>query len=120
MTQMTDTEGAAIPLDDQGCTLFDLTLWGDGYMLMGAPFFQTDNGVYDSPGFVLEVELKDVLQEYADDFQHLDDGDGLLPLAKMLREFADLYEQRAAALVPNVEFSGGAPLHGAASAGTQG
>lgn len=42
-------------------------------------------------------------------------------LQNELHEVAGLMERRAArirAWVPNVEFSGGAPLHGAASAGT--
>lgn len=95
MVQFTDTEGAEIPLDDDETPLFDLTLWGDGHMSMSVPFFETELGVYDSPGNVLEIELRDILQEYLSDYADLDDGDGLLPLAKMLREFADLYENTA-------------------------
>lgn len=103
MTKMTDTEGAEVPLDDDGSELFDLTLWGDGKMSMTAPWFETDKGIYDSPGYVLEVDLRDILQEYLRDAKQVDDGDGLLPLAKMLREFADSYEHAAATWkTPNV------------------
>lgn len=98
MTKMTDTEGAEIPLDDGGNELFDLTLWGDGAMSMTVPRFETDKGVYDSPGNVLTVDLRDILQEYLRDAKQIDDGEGLLPLAKMFRGFADAYEHAAAIL----------------------
>ena len=110
MTKMTDTEGAKIPLDDDGYELFDLTLWGDGKMSMSAPWFETDNGIYKSSGYVLEVDLRDILQECLCDPEQVDDADELLYLANMLREFADSYEHTAATRkTPNAVLNGKPP-----------
>lgn len=97
MAIMTDTEGAELPgngRDDDVC--WDINLWGDGCCLLSIPMLMDcgDGGLYNGAG-VASVDLRDLLQEYLDDHKRLDDGDGLLPLAKMFREFADKYEEAA-------------------------
>lgn len=93
MVQMIDTEGADLTLDDFGKPLFDIDLWADGLMTLNVPMiFDTDNGEYDSDG-VLQVNLRDILQEYLREAYTRDAGHGLIPLARLLREFADVYER---------------------------
>ena len=96
MTMMRDTEGDNLPNDgpDGGRDCWDIGLWGDGELSLTIPmFFDTgDGGEYNGAG-VLTVGLRDLLQEYLDNCEELDGGDGLIPLATMLREFADKYER---------------------------
>ena len=103
MTMMRDTEGDALPNngpDDEHDNCWDINLWGDGELSLAIPmFFDTwDGGEYNGAGIVT-VGLHDLLQEYLDDCDRLDSGEGLRPLAAMFREFAEKYE--AAAMTAN-------------------
>ena len=103
MTKMIDTEGDALPNngpDDKYDNCWDINLWGDGELSLSIPmsFDAGDGGNYNGAG-VVTVRLRELLQEYLDDCDRLDGGEGLQPLAAMFREFADKYE--AAAKTPN-------------------
>ena len=89
---MTDTEGAPI------CKahVFDIDLWGDGVMLLSIPDdFDFGDEYYQSNGsHVLRVYLRDILQEYLENYDGMDgDTKGLLNLSNLLREYADKYEK---------------------------
>ena len=103
MTKMIDAEGDALPNngpDDKCDNCWDINLWGDGELFLSIPmsFDAGDGGNYNGIG-VVTVGLRELLQEYLDDCDGLDEGEGLQPLAAMFREFADKYE--AAAKTPN-------------------
>ena len=103
MTKMIDTEGDALPNngpDDKYDNCWDINLWGDGELSLSIPmsFDAGDGGNYNGAG-VVTVGLRELLQEYLDDCDRLDGGEGLQPLAAMFREFADKYE--AAVKQPN-------------------
>jgi len=96
MTKMIDTEGDALPNngpDDKYDNCWDINLWGDGELSLSIPMF-FDAGDYNGAG-VVTVGLRELLQEYLDDCDRLDGGEGLQPLAAMFREFADKYEVAA-------------------------
>ena len=104
MTKMIDTEGDELPNngpEDKHDNCWDINLWGDGMLSLAIPLFfdAGDGGAYNGAG-VLQVGLRELLAEYLSDNESLDGGDGLLPLASMLREFAEKYE--VAAQVHNV------------------
>lgn len=99
MTKMIDTEGDALPNngpDDKYDNCWDINLWGDGELSLSIPMFfdAGDGGDYNGAG-VVTVGLRELLQEYLDDCDRLDGGEGLQPLAAMFREFADKYEVAA-------------------------
>ena len=98
MTMMYDTEGDALPNNGPGYEehdiCWDISMFDEGELLLCIPmqFDAGEGGEYNGHG-VLQVALRDILKEY------LDIGGGLLPIAAMLREFAEKYE--AAAATPN-------------------
>lgn len=92
---MIDTEGTEIPYSDRDIEIFNLILWGDGKIAMNIPRFEVGGEIYNSLGNTLQVDIKDILWEYLHNAKQLDDGQGFIPLAKMLREFADAYEHAA-------------------------
>ena len=97
MAQMKDAEGEQLPPDNDGRETWDLGLYGDGALLLGVPLSMDvplDNGCvfeFTSAG-CLQINLRDVLQEYLDDHEILDGGDGLKKLSALLREFADKFD----------------------------
>jgi len=98
MTQMQDTEGAAIPKDETGRTYFDADLcdWNDGTgpdLTINAPaFFEGEDGtVYNSHG-VIYVSLRAVLEDYLVNFKSQDGGDGVPAFAEWLRDYANRIE----------------------------
>ena len=103
MTKMIDAEGDALPNngpDDKYDNCWDINLWGDGELSLSIPMYfdAGDGGNYNGAG-VVTVGLRELLQEYLDDCDRLDGGEGLQPLAAMFSVFADKYE--AAAKAPN-------------------
>lgn len=103
MTMMRDTEGDTLPNngpDDKTDDCWDINLWGSGKLSMSIPMYfdAGEGGEYSGAG-VVTVGLRDLLQEYLDDCDWGDGGEGLRPLAEMLREFAEKYE--AAAMTAN-------------------
>lgn len=92
--QMLDTDGFPLPSDSDGC--WDLSLWGDGEVSLAIPkVFDLDvGGSYDGVG-VIATNLRDLLHEYYQNHQMIDDGAGLQPLADLLAQYADLYRDAA-------------------------
>lgn len=100
MANMHDTEGATLPPDNEGGTVFDLTLMGghgeqETWLSLNIPMFFSvpcDDGEdhdYSSLG-ILSVDLRDVLEEYVNlDHMQEDEGKSLAPLEGLLREYAD-------------------------------
>lgn len=96
MAKMTETEGEQIP-KAQGRSLFNLTLWNDGMMSMGAPAFATDSGEYTARTGVLEVSLRDVFDEFlGNETNLLNIPDEPMTVAALLREYAEKFEAMAA------------------------
>lgn len=102
MTMMRESDGETLPNngpDHKHDNCWDIAMWGDGILSLTIPMFfdAGDGGVYSGAGAVI-VELRDLLQEYLNDCDGLDNGKGLRPLAAMLREFAEKYEAEATEL----------------------
>jgi hypothetical protein len=91
MAKMIDTEGEEIPADDDGCDLFDLTLWDDGIMSMSVPAFTTNSGEYSARGGVLDLSLRAVFEQYlaCPDRVMSDDP---ISLSALLFEYAKKFE----------------------------
>lgn len=93
MTQLLDTEGQTIPTED-GILLFnaDLCDWGDGKgpdLTLNIPmYFKTEEGIYDGSG-VISAPLKDVLEEYLQNFMKEDGGIGINDFVAWLHDYAD-------------------------------
>ena len=98
MAQMIDTEGEEIPIDCGGMRYFDIGLTSSlndrsPELAINVPmYFEDENGAtYNSAG-VLIVDLKDVFNEYLNDFELIDSGKAIPELVKFLRSYADLFE----------------------------
>lgn len=104
MTIMRDTEGEDLPgnsLDDKHDDCWYICLFGDGELSLSIPMrFETDSGEYVGAG-VVTASIRDVVQEYLDDCEELDEGAGLMPLAKMFRDFAEKFEKKANEILKN-------------------
>lgn len=94
--KMTDTEGEKLPSCDGDDECWDIGLWGDGELVMSIPMFlEVESGEQYSSAGATQVNLRDILQEYLDDCNRLDGGEGLRGLAGMFRDFAFRYDAKA-------------------------
>ena len=103
MALLLDTEGYAIPSDDEcGRPLFDADLcdWNDGkgpLLTINVPrYFETEYGIYDSEG-VLSVPIQKIFEQYLRDFKIEDGGDGIKTFISWLRNYADKLESESGA-----------------------
>lgn len=99
MVSMHDTEGAALPPDNDGKASFDLALMGgtcgrETWVGLSIPMhfvvpYDDEDRTYSSGG-VLSVDLRDVLEEYVS-LDHLieDGGESLVIVEALFREYAD-------------------------------
>lgn len=98
MTQMTDTEGAEIPKNENGRPYFEIHLYnmnsedGPEISINVPEFFEGEDGSqYDSHG-VLTVPIREVLDDYIEEFWDADRGEGLPKFVEWLRDYANRLE----------------------------
>lgn len=95
MTKMIDTEGEKIPECD-GNTLFNLRLFPNGKMSLQVPAFSTSTGKYTAQTGVLEVDLRDVFDEFLTTKGHSAIRDEQFVVVELLREYAMKFQDLAA------------------------